>query len=617
MKAVSLLVALVIACPLFSQEINGFAKVTAIAGTVLTVSNVDEFADSFEDGEQVIVMQMQDNVIGANTGDNANFGLLSSIGSAGLYEIRIIQSHTESSGTPSTITLDSPLSNSYSTGTNSSLQIITFPEFGSPNFTSGNLSPIGWNGNTGGVLALQVPGILTIGGDIDADFDGFLGASPNNGASTGCAGGSNYRIVSSPNFAQKGEGIYKATNANFDSGRARILSGAGGGNSHNAGGGGGGNFTAGGLGGPGWPTCSPSAGGMGGISLSGQISVSRFFMGGGGGSGEGNNSGVQPAGNGGGIIIITADEINTTGTCGTGHTISAIGGSVLSDGGVGDGNSGGGAGGTILIDVNTWSIAAGCPLTLQANGGDGGDVANAATHGGGGGGGQGTIIYSIAQPTSNTTTNTLNGSGGVNCTTCSTAGGGGGSNNQGIIDMVTGPLPIELISFNANVKYNNFVDIEWKTETEIDNDFFSVEKSSNGLDWVALTKLSGAGNSVLPIKYETQDKEPFSGISYYRLKQVDFDGQFTYTSAVSVNINQRETFEISIYPNPTKDQVTIESITLKLNDIQIYNALSQNVKHQVKIIDQTDYKVVLDLSHLKSGVYYINIDSKVNKVIKQ
>jgi len=95
-----------------SQEINGYAKVTSITGKTITLNNIDESSDSFEDGEQIILMQMQGDVIG-NTGNDISFGNLSSISSVGLYEVLTINSHTESSGVPTTITFDENLLNTY------------------------------------------------------------------------------------------------------------------------------------------------------------------------------------------------------------------------------------------------------------------------------------------------------------------------------------------------------------------------------------------------------------------------------------------------------------------------------------------------------------------------
>lgn len=599
-----------------SQVINGYARVSNISGTTLTLANVNEVSDSFEDGELVIIMQMQDNVIGANTSDNSSFGNLSSINSAGLYEVRSIASHVESGGTPTSITLSSALSNTYVTGSNSRVQIISYPTLGSPDYTTtGNFNSRRWNGNRGGILAFRVVGTLTIAHNLNADNDGFRGASANNDASSaGCTGGSNFRVTTQDDYADKGEGIYRVTNSTYDAGKAKVLNGGGGGNSHNGGGGGGGNYTAGGDGGPGYPTCSPSAGGQGGIALSGHISADRIFMGGGGGSGEGNNTGTPDAGDGGGIVIITANEIVTTGNCG-GRSVTANGESVTTGSG-GDGNSGAGAGGTVIFNVNSWSIAATCPITVEANGGDGGDVNHGDIHGAGGGGGMGAVIFSITEPTTNTTVNTLSGNGGSNCNTCGDAGDGGGSPDDGIIDNSSGPLPVSLIYFDI-INELNYVEIEWSTLSEMNNNFFRVEKSSDGVNWVKVGELNGAGNSNTKRDYRLIDEIPFLNTSFYRLSQIDFDGTVTTYKPKSVNRNRKGTNEtLKIYPNPMSETLTIIGQQDGAS-MQLYNSTLSRLATKFTFLEKTSNRTVLDVSNLPNGIYFLKINSSFKKIIKQ
>jgi len=188
----------------FSQILNGYAKVSNISGTVLSLSSVDESNGTFEDGDRVIIMQMQDNVIGSVAND-ATFGGLGAIRSAGLFEVATISTHSEVAGTPNSITVSSAFGNSFNTGSNSSLQIITYPTLGSPDFvTTADMSAKPWDGNIGGVLAFSVNGILTLAHNIEVNGDGFRGASINGGSSTGCAGSSNYRIPLTDNHANKG-----------------------------------------------------------------------------------------------------------------------------------------------------------------------------------------------------------------------------------------------------------------------------------------------------------------------------------------------------------------------------------------------------------------------------
>lgn len=597
-----------------SQVINGYAKVTAISGgNTLTVNTVDESGDTFEDGDFAIVMQMQDDVIGANTADNASFGDLSTIGSAGNYEIVKIASHVEGAGLPTSITLVNTLNQTYNTGANSSVQIITFPTFGSPDYTStGNMMAKGWNGDVGGVVAFNVDGILTLAHSVSADYAGFRGASLNAGGSTGCTGGSNFRVATGDNHADKGEGIYKITNATYVAGRAKILSGGGGGNSHNAGGGGGSNFSAGGMGGPGWPNCSPTAGGMGGIDLSAEISGMRIFMGGGGGSGEGNNGLAIGGRNGGGIVIIKADEITTT--CAGGINVSANGESVTSGSG-NDGNGGGGAAGTIIFDINTWNVDPGCPLTINNNGGDGGDVNHGGFHGGGGGGGLGPVIFTTAVPTTNVTINNAPGAGGENCTGCVTTDDGSGNDGDGVISLATTPLPVELIDFRVTLNSNLKVDINWTTLSEINNDYFIVQRSLNGQEWENIVKINGAGNSSEELNYYTLDSNPLNGLSYYRLKQVDFDGSVTYSDLRSIKI-ERSGSLVKIYPNPTVSQLVIESNNLSVDRIKIYNTLGQNMSANYHYTEVGTDKLKLNVSSLPAGVYYVVVNSEVIRFTK-
>ncbi|MBK9591127.1 MAG: T9SS type A sorting domain-containing protein [Crocinitomicaceae bacterium] len=585
-----------------SQVVNGYANVTAInTGTnTLTVNNVDEAADSFEDGEYIVIMQMQDNVIGTTT-DVVGFGSLGSIASAGLYEIRQILSHTETAGLPATITLTSPIGATYNINANASVQIITFRQFGSPNFTTTSaMSAKKWNGTTGGVLAIYCPGTLTIGHKLDADFDGFLGAGPNAGGAAGCSGGANYRTTTQVNFADKGQGIFKRTTANQAAGMGRILNGGGGGNSHNGGGGGGGNFSAGGDGGPGWNGsaggCSPSGGGLGGLSLQTSSSVGRVFMGGGGGAGEGNNNLSTDGGDGGGIILIKANEIVTTACVGV--TISANGESIAFAGN--DGGGGAGAGGTIVFEVNTWNVTAGCPLVVSANGGNGGTANTGNTHGGGGGGGQGVIYYSTALP-SNVTNQTLNGIGGCsnNSNPCNNqAGSGSGLNNAGIQGPFTGPLPVELVDFYASL-VSSSVNTSWTTMSEVNNDYFIVQRSVDYENWEDLEKIDGQGNSAEKTNYFYDDRAPHFGFSYYRLKQVDFDGQVEYSAVREIYNDGNGIF---VYPNPTDGMVYIVAKNLEALEFNVFNALGQSITIQTS---NSSGQLQLDFSNLENGVYYI------------
>ncbi|HQQ95230.1 MAG TPA: T9SS type A sorting domain-containing protein [Bacteroidia bacterium] len=528
--------------------VNAYAKITSVTNSsVLALSNVNQTNHTFTVGGQVVIMQMQDDVIGTNTTNASTFGDLSSIANAGNYEIRTISAITPTSGTPTSITITPNLSNTYNTGSNASVQLISFRDLGANYTTTANISGVTWNGNVGGVVAFYTSGTLTLNHRVQANGLGFRGGAFSSNAAGDFACVNTSYTSTLTTLGAKGEGIYLATVTSYSNGRGKILNGGGGGSQNNAGGGGGGNFTAGGDGGLGYPcTVANSGRGLGGISLSGQISASRIFMGGGGGGGQANNSVATAGGNGGGIILIKAGSIATSTTCGSSILISANGNSPANSGN--DGAGGGGAGGTIVIQANSFSVTATCPMTLSANGGNGGSVGNAASHGGGAGGGQGAIVFSTAQPTTNISTQTTNGNPGAdNSGGTTNATGGGGSNNSGVIGSATGPLPIELLSFSAHNTVQA-IQLVWETASEKNNEVFEIERSQNGLDFLKLGSLPGAGNSTIRIRYEWLDRFPAEGINYYRLKQTDKDGAYKYSPIVFANMISD--FDLRVFPNP-------------------------------------------------------------------
>lgn len=592
--------------------VNGYAKVTAIAGTLLTVSNVSETFDTFEDGEYVIVMQVQDNVIGANTGNSATFGNLSAIGAAGLYEVARIASHTESMSLPVTITLTSALANSYNINANSSIQIISFPVLGSPNYTTASaISAVSWDGNRGGVVAFWVQGVFTMAHNITATGNGFRGGVKNTPNGYSACDATTYRTGLATRYAGKGEGIYKATNVTYAAGRGKILNGGGGGNDVNAGGAGGGNYSAGGDGGIGWVPagtgCSPGVGGLGGISLSGQIAVNRVFMGGGGGGGHENDGLGTAGGNGGGIIFIKANSIVTTGTCGL--SIAANGSTAANASN--DGSGGAGAGGSIVLEVGSYSFVATCPVAISASGGNGGSSVTTGAHGGGGGGGQGVVYFSGTQPTTNVTTNTNAGTGGSSCSSCPASAngiGGTGPNNSGIFSGSSGPLPVELIQFTAAANGNQ-VDLNWITATEINNDYFVIERSDDAGRFTEIAQVDGAGNTTAMQFYKFTDLTPQPGVNYYRLRQHDFNGDYEYSGWVQATFKPATQY-VKVYPNPAEDQllrVNLIGFAEQQVTVNIYDMAGRLVRSESSLFAAQNGELSIRCESCLSGIYQVQV----------
>ncbi len=132
---------------------------------------------------------------------------------------------------------------------------------------------------------------------------------------------------------------------------------------------------------------------------------------------------------------------------------------------------------------------------------------------------------------------------------------------NGLAGFIIETLPIELVYFNAQeIGYG--VRFEWETASELNNDFFTIEFSIDAVEFAELTIIEGAGTSTEPQNYRYTDFSSHAGIIYYRLKQTDYDGNFSYSETVPVVFaehHEAETEDIKfvVYPNPATDHITI------------------------------------------------------------
>lgn len=170
-----------------------------------------------------------------------------------------------------------------------------------------------------------------------------------------------------------------------------------------------------------------------------------------------------------------------------------------------------------------------------------------------------------------------------------------------------GALPIKLTEFKGEyMPVNNTVLLKWTTATETNNDYFTIEKCGDEIGFEEVIKIMGAGNSSILINYSVVDDNPLPGISYYRLKQTDFDGKYSYSKLIAVDKNAGTSD--FVFPNPSNG-----TFTLKLNEssvspesIVIYDLLWREVYNSDIIYSPVSgtVNIVLD-EHILSGMYYI------------
>jgi len=168
-------------------------------------------------------------------------------------------------------------------------------------------------------------------------------------------------------------------------------------------------------------------------------------------------------------------------------------------------------------------------------------------------------------------------------------------------------LPIELLKFAAEMN-NNLVNIQWETAAEINNDYFNVEKSVDGLEFELFAVVDGAGNSTENIKYYALDKQPYEGISYYRLKQTDYDGSFSYSDVVAVNNFKTET-EYTVFPNPANTYFNIEGINVLSDcvEVKLTDVVSRTVISEMVYPDNQKVSLTYLTDGLSDGIYHLQI----------
>lgn len=176
------------------------------------------------------------------------------------------------------------------------------------------------------------------------------------------------------------------------------------------------------------------------------------------------------------------------------------------------------------------------------------------------------------------------------------------------------PLPVELINFNAQLNKNQ-VDLNWTTETEINNDYFTVERSADNINFSVLDQVDGFGNSTTRHKYSYVDAQPLKGISYYRLKQTDYDGKSEYLPTAVVNNVAKS--ELLVYPNPapaSKINVSYGVDQLKYYEITVQDMLGKIIPANVLREENGTISLSIEESSITKGsLYFIRAsDGKEN-----
>jgi hypothetical protein len=175
-----------------------------------------------------------------------------------------------------------------------------------------------------------------------------------------------------------------------------------------------------------------------------------------------------------------------------------------------------------------------------------------------------------------------------------------------------------LISFEANVYNQDQVKIDWTTASEENNAFYTIERSINGVDFEAVSSIDGAGNSNNLLFYSYIDVNPITGLSFYRLKQTDFSGEFDFSEIRSVKIESQFKTSYKAYPNPiNKGEILRIAYSIEKDQvlqISVMNSKGLLILRKNKKASLTSKYIELSTAQLPKGLNLVRVLDASNQV---
>jgi len=181
------------------------------------------------------------------------------------------------------------------------------------------------------------------------------------------------------------------------------------------------------------------------------------------------------------------------------------------------------------------------------------------------------------------------------------------------------PLPIELLSFNGFLD-DREVDLYWITESEINNDYFIVQRSENASSWTNIGQVDGAGNHVGQLNYAFTDENLDWTIPgyYYRLRQVDFNGASSLSNVIYIPLTKEFGDEMIVFPSPagSDQQLHVMGINTETDAFSMIDISGKLVVDELAVTKVSGDHLLIDISHLAAGCYVISCGKQSSKFIK-
>ncbi|MEI6347486.1 MAG: LamG-like jellyroll fold domain-containing protein [Bacteroidota bacterium] len=196
--------------------------------------------------------------------------------------------------------------------------------------------------------------------------------------------------------------------------------------------------------------------------------------------------------------------------------------------------------------------------------------------------------------------------------------GNNGTNAGGVTFTNSGSLPVELINFDVTLNNGKSL-IQWSTATETNNNFFTVERSFDGVTAETIAVVNGSGNSNVIVNYNQIDQDTPTGIVYYRIKQTDFDGTTETFAWKAVNTSSAQTSLLKVYPNPSNGilNVSMTGISSAQTTLNIFDITGRQVMSQ-QFESKDFFTTTLDLSSMiPAGLYYVEVINDSQRLIEK
>ena len=339
----------------------------------------------------------------------------------------------------------------------------------------------------------------------------------------------------------------------------------------------------------------------------------------GGGGGGGYATGMHTINAGSTAVVVGVGGMPGSGTPHDGGNSSFL--TTTANGGAGGfGSDGGGAGGT-GTGTGTFRTGGTGGMGVAGTGGN--------PSGGGGGGGSGPYTGTLTMDGGSIGTGGAGGQGNDGMVNLQSGGnggndgapgqdgqspgGGGGGRGKGgsasgagapgrVIVTVISVLPVELLSFSGKAT-PSAIQLNWETSTELNNEKFEIERSTDGRTFQMIGEERGQGTTQQTQSYQFMDQAPVTGLNYYRLKQMDYDGQFAYSPVTAITFTRKG--GISVYPTATNSMVNIVTEDEGNALVKVFHINGSLMKQQAF----AGNTLPLDLSSLPNGTYLIVVET--------